>query len=191
VAETDGYQGREQWWAHSVLFPSDFASPPAGFGIAMDFHNASPGGGQAGGQANFHLDTSRWDGETLRFRGYGGVLATSSSTPGEYQVRLGPIVKNVWYDFVYHVKWSSGSDGFFHAWVNGVKKLTHYGPTLYRWNGVDQEVYLKLANYHSAFGQATSVIHDRVIRGTSALAVSSGPLEGVLGLVNGVLTPLP
>jgi hypothetical protein len=34
------------------------------------------------------------------------------------------------------------------------------------------------------------VIHDRVIRGTTALAVSSGPLEGVLTLVNGVLTPV-
>jgi hypothetical protein len=191
VAETDGYQGREQWWAHSILFPSDFASPPSGWGVAMDFHNASPGGGQAGGQANFHLDSSRWDGETLHFRGYGGVLASSSDTPGEYRVTLGRIVKNVWYDFVYHVKWSSGSDGFFHAWVNGVKRLTHNGPTLYRYNGVDQEVYLKLANYHSAFGQATSVIHDRVVRGTTALAVSSGPLEGVLELVNGVLTPVP
>jgi hypothetical protein len=36
----------------------------------------------------------------------------------------------------------------------------------------------------------SSVIHDRIVRGTTALAVSSGPLEGVLGLVNGVLTPL-
>ena len=191
VSATDGFQGREQWWAHSVLFPSDFASPPAGFGVAMDFHNASPGGGQAGGQANFHLDTSRWDGETLHFRGYGGVLASTSDAPGEYQVTIGPIVKNVWYDFVYHVKWSSGPDGFFRAWVNGVKKLDHSGPTLYQWNGVDQQVYLKLANYHTAFGQATSVIHDRVIRGTSPLAVSLGPLEGVLELVDGVLRPLP
>jgi hypothetical protein len=190
VPETDGYQGREQWWAHSILFPSDFASPPAGFGVVADFHNASPGGGQAGGQANFHVDSSRWDGETLHFRGYGGVLASSSDTPGEYQVTLGPIVKNLWYDFVYHVKWSSGSDGFFQAWVNGVKKLDYSGPTLYRWNGVDQEVYLKLANYHTAFGQPSSVIHDRIIRGTSPLAVSLGPLEGVLTLVNGVLTPL-
>jgi len=191
VADTDGFQGREHWWAHSVLFPSDFASPPSGWGVALDFHNASPGGGQAGGQANFHLDTSRWDGETLHFRGYGGVLASSSDAPGEYHVTIGPIVKNVWYDFVYHVKWSSGPDGFFHAWVNGVKKLAHNGPTLYRWNGVDQQVYLKVANYHSAFGQPSSVIHDRIIRGTSPLAVALGPLEGVLELVDGILRPLP
>jgi hypothetical protein len=34
------------------------------------------------------------------------------------------------------------------------------------------------------------VIHDRVLRGTTALAVAPGPLEGVLELVNGVLTPI-
>ncbi len=45
-------------------------------------------------------------------------------------------MKNVWYDFVYHVKWSSGSDGYFDAWVNGVKKLSYRGPTLYSGQGV-------------------------------------------------------
>jgi hypothetical protein len=40
-------------------------------------------------------------------------------------------------------------------------------------------VYLKLANYHTAFGQSSSVIHDRVIRGTTWQAVSLTPLEGV------------
>jgi len=71
---------------------------------------------------------------------------------------------------VYHVRWSSGSDGFFDAWVNGKRVLAHKGPTLY----VGQGVYLKLANYHSPVcdpypacvgtHKASSVIHDRVIR---------------------------
>ena len=55
---------------------------------------------------------------------------------------VGPVVKDQWYDFVYHVKWSSGTDGYFQAWVNGVLKLDHRGPTLYQGYGV----YLKLAN---------------------------------------------
>jgi hypothetical protein len=77
----------------------------------------------------------------------------------------------VWYDFVYHVKWSPGNDGFFYAWVNGVQKLAYTGPTLY----VNQGCYLKLANYHSAFGQATSVIHDRILRGKSRESVAWAP----------------
>jgi hypothetical protein len=163
--QTDCSQGKEAWWAHSVLFPTDYVPALDGFGVVMDFHHDYPTG-----QANFHLDSSRWDGK-LHFRGYGGPNVDG----GEYETTIGPIVKNQWYDFVYHVRWSSGGDGFMRAWVNGVKKLDHQGPTLY--SGID--CYLKLANYHTPFGQSSSVIHDRVIRGTTWDAVSLTPLEGV------------
>jgi hypothetical protein len=163
---TDCYEGRDQWWAHSVLFPSDFVVPASS--LAFDFHHTA-----SAGQANFQL---RMKPEGLSFEGAGGAtVATSSRAPGLYRAFIGPLVKDVWYDFVYHVKWSSGSDGFMYAWVNGVKKLAHRGPTLY----VGQGCYLKLANYHTPTGQASSVIHDRVIRGTSASAVSLTPLQGL------------
>jgi len=149
-AMTDCFQGREQWWEHSLLFPDDYNAPPAGqWHIVFDFHNTGTG------QANFHVDASRYDGGTLWLRGYGGI-----KDQGEYKAKIGPIVKNQWYDFVYHVKWSSGSDGFMKAWVNGAQVLDHSGPTLY----VNQGCYLKLANYHTPWGQPVSVIHDRIIR---------------------------
>jgi hypothetical protein len=128
----------------------------------MDFHHTG-----SSGQANFHVDAMPFG---LRLRGYGGTQDAN-----KYEVSLGPVVKNQWYDFVYHVKWSSGSDGFMYAWVNGVQKLAHKGPTLYSGLGC----YLKLANYHDAFGSSSSVIHDRVVRGTSPAAVSLTPLQGV------------
>jgi hypothetical protein len=161
---TDCSQGKEAWWAHSVMFPNDYVPAANGFGVVMDFHHTG-----SSGQANFHLDSSRWDGQ-LHFRGYGG-----SQDQNHYETVIGPVAKNQWYDFVYHVRWSSGSDGFMRAWVNGVKKLDRRGPTLYAGQGC----YLKLANYHSPFGQGTSIIHDRVIRGTTWQAVSRTPLEGV------------
>jgi hypothetical protein len=156
--------------------------------VLFDFHNTNTGGGQA----NFHVLNRNG---VLTFQGYGGI--TSGNEPvNPFSAPIGPIQKNVWYDFVYHVRWSSGSDGFFDAWVNGQKILAHRGPTLYAGQGV----YLKLANYHvpvcdpypACIGShgPSSVIHDRVIRGTTALAVSSGPLEGVLELVDGVLRPV-
>ena len=185
-AATDGYEGREQWWAHSFYLPSDFVIPGWHNYVFFDFHNTA----QGGGQANFHVLNRNG---VLTFQGYGG--ATNSANP--FSAPIGPIQKGVWYDFVYHVKWSSGSDGYFDAWVNGVKKLSHRGPTLYAGQGV----YLKLANYHvpvcdpypACIGThaGSSIIHDRIIRGTTPLSVSLGPLEGVLGLVNGVLAPLP
>ncbi|MFN0317466.1 MAG: heparin lyase I family protein [Burkholderiales bacterium] len=151
--------GVEQIWEHSVLFPDDFVSSPPGWYTVFNFHNHS---GSEGGQANFHIDLGN---NNLFFRGYGGKLGFTGDYPNQYGALAGPIVKNQWYDFVYHVKWSSGSDGFFKAWVNGAQKLNHSGPTLYEeLNGTTLGCFLKLANYHAAFGQPTSVIHDRVIR---------------------------
>ncbi len=182
-------EGVEQWWAHSILFPDDFTLPTSYTGyVVFDFHNT----GNAPGQANFHVAFEPWDDITqpglMRFIGYGGAAAT------RYDAVIGQVQKNFWYDFVYHVRWSSASDGFIEAWVNGRLVLSHRGPTLYP----GQNVYLKLANYHMPVcnwypgcvgDQASSVIHDRIMRGTTAKAVSAGPLEGYLDLVNGVLTP--
>ena len=175
LGPSSGYcnEGQDEWWAHSVLFPSDYVFPPGpGAGIVMDFHHNS-----SSGQANFELQTI--PGIGLRLRGYGGATING----GQYQAviadpygaAVGNVARNVWYDFVYHVKWSSGSGGKMEAWLNGRKVMTYNGPTLY--TGIS--CYLKLANYHAAFGQASSVIHDRIVRGTSAAAVALTPLEGV------------
>jgi len=189
-AATNGYEGQEGWWAHSVLFPDDFAMPTWQMYVVADFHNSGSGPWQANFHLNFAPGADITQPGNLIMRGYGGV----NSGDGQFTATIGQVTKNVWYDFVYHVKWSSGSDGYFDAWVNGVKKLSHRGPTLYSGQGV----YLKLANYHTPVcdpypacvgtHSASSVIHDRVIRGSTALSVSSGPLEGVLILANGVLT---
>lgn len=184
-------EGEEQWWALSVMFPDDFVFPTWQMYALSGFHHTG-----STGQGNFTLGFQRGtldtDPGTLTFRGYGGTQDS-----GLFTAPVGSVVKNVWYDFVYHIRWSSGPDGFFDAWVNGVKKLSHRGPTLYAGQGA----YFKLANYHTPIcdpypacigtDPPSSVIYDRVIRGTTALSVSSGPLEGVLTLVNGVLTPLP
>lgn len=167
--DTGCYQGREQWWEHSILFPDDYVAPAASskysfsWNVVFDFHNSAPGPWQA----NLHTEVVTLSPDPddplrnpyppiLRFRGYGG----KKSGDGEFIAPIGPLVRNAWYDFVYHVKWSSGPDGFFDAWVNGVQKLSHKGPTLY----VGQGCYLKLANYHVPYRQPSSVIHGRVIR---------------------------
>lgn len=174
-------EGVEQWWAHSIYFPNDFTVPTSyqGYNV-FDFHNSGNGG-----QANFHVAFAPWEDVAhpglLRFIGYGGD--GNNPAAGAYEAVIGQVQKNVWYDFVYHVRWSSGPDGFFDAWVNGKHVLARRGPTLYAGQGV----YLKLANYHvpvcepypTCIGShpASSVIHDRVVRGNSAAAVALGPLD--------------
>jgi hypothetical protein len=194
-------EGQEQWWAHSILFPQDFAIPTWHPYLVFDFHEEvnppcnpeCPPPNPANGAANFHAMFHDSSPGNLIFLGFGGPEGTRYPPPGEVAVAIpGPIEKDVWYDFVYHVKWSSGADGFFKAWVNGVKKLDHTGPTLYP----GRRVYLKLANYHLPICEPwrpgepdhcasqnpppqppSSVIHDRIMRGTSKAAVSLTPLE--------------
>src|SRR5947208_2097620 len=166
-------EGREQWWAHSLLFPSDYELPVVTaadswpWGVVFDFHHTG-----STGQANFQVDVADFP-PRLRFAISAGPVV-SSGAPGSPTRRweIGPIVKNRWYDFVYHVKWSAHGDGWFDAWVDG-KQIVHYlGPTLYAGQGC----YLKLANYHTPVGKPVSVVHGHVRRGPTREALGSGAL---------------
>src|SRR5207248_1548786 len=90
--------------------------------------------------------------------------------PGLTQTPIGPVIKNVWYDFIYHVKWSSLPNGFFTATLNGKLVMSYVGPTLC----TGEQCYLKLANYHSPIGQPVSVIHDRIIRASTQAGLTGG-----------------
>jgi hypothetical protein len=168
-ATSDGYEGKEHWWAHSILFPDDYVDPPESsssswnFGIVADFHNTTNGAGQANFQVNAMPATAI---ASDRPTGLSFKIAYGDQTsPTEAIYPIGPVVRNQWYNFVYHVKWTSGTDGFFDAWVNGVQMMAYRGPTLYAGQGV----YFKLANYHTPHGQPSSVIHARVIRSATPL----------------------
>jgi hypothetical protein len=153
------HQGQEEWWAHSLMFPGGYVIPLAGagrlnWGVVFDFHNT---GGS--GQANVQI-ISLPTGLELWVAG-GPHVVTMPTDPGLHRVAIGTVQFNVWYDFVYHVLWSSASDGYFQAWLDGKQVLNYSGPTLY----AGQSCYLKLANYHTALGLPVSVIHSRVVRG--------------------------
>lgn len=153
-------EGQEEWWAASVYFPSDYTLPKQGMEV-MDFHDNS-----SRGQANLNFVS---DPDQVRIVGYGGDF----NDPTKYSVDLGPLVKEQWYDLVYHVRWSSNTDGFMTVWISGKKVLNYHGPTLYK--GIS--CYFKLADYHDALGVPEPVIFDHVVRGTSADAVSLTPLQ--------------
>src|SRR5881275_222472 len=161
-------QGQDEWWAHSLMFPPGYVPPPVAsvwnWGALFDFHNSSPGGGQP----NFMVYATP-TGLELHMAG-GANTVNRPSDPGYYSIAIGPITKNVWYDFVYHVKWSSGSDGLFQAWLNGKQVMNYSGPNLY----VSQSCYLKIANYHTALGVPVSVVHSRVVMAHTQADVQIG-----------------
>ena len=152
-------EGDDEWWAFSVLFPDTYAE--AELGDVMDFHADA-----SHGQPNLNLVAK---GDRLILHGFYGDV----DHPGEFQEDAGEIRRNRWYDFVIHVEWSSRADGHMAVWVNGRKVLVHNGPTLYP----HLSCYLKLANYHVPTRKPSSIVFDRVIRGTSAAAVTRRKLE--------------
>jgi Polysaccharide lyase len=154
-------QGQEEWWAHSVMFPSGYVIPVvdllvSNWGVVFDFHHTG-----STGQANFQV-VSLPTGLELWIAG-GPTVLNGPTSPGFHRVRIGSVQFDAWYDFVYHVLWSSGSDGYFQAWLNNQQVMNYSGPTLY----AGQSCYLKLANYHSPLGLPVSVIHSRVVRGAT------------------------
>jgi len=154
-------QGQQEWWAHSLMFPSGYVIPLlqsliSNWGVVFDFHNTG-----ATGQANFQV-VSLPTGLELWVAG-GPKVVNSPRDPDFYRLPIGAVQFDVWYDFVYHVLWSSGSDGYLQAWLDGKQVMSYSGPTLY----VGQSCYLKLADYHTALGLPVSVIHSRVMRGAT------------------------
>lgn len=167
-------EGQDEWWAFSVLFPDDYSFPaPGQGGVIVDFHHNADGG-----LPNLGLEVRGESG--MRISGYGGPTING----GQYRTQIADpwgatnnVTHNVWYDFVFHMKWSSGGDGVSDIWLNGKKVQSYSGATLY--SGIS--CYLKLADYHDPTGQPSSTIFDRVLRGASAADVALGALEGVDG----------
>lgn len=158
-------QGQEEWWAHSLMFPGGYVVPildllAPNWGVVFDFHHTG-----SSGQPNFEI-VSLPTGLELWIAA-GPTVVNGPGDPGFSSVSIGTVQFDVWYDFVYHVLWSSGSDGYFQAWLDGRQVMSYTGPTLY----TGQSCYLKLANYHSPLGLPVSVIHSRVVRGSSEAAV--------------------
>jgi hypothetical protein len=156
-------EGQEEWWAWSIMFPSDYVFPPGPeSGIILDFHHNS-----GSGLANFEIATVAGAGLELRL--HAGNLndeVLRQAIPDPYGATTG-VTRNQWYDFVIHVKWTSGAGGFTDMWLNDAHVVHYTGPTLY--TGIS--CYFKLANYHAPFGQPSSIIYDRVLRGASSADV--------------------
>lgn len=162
------YTGGTQWWANSFWLGDDFQLPNGESYMLVDWHNFPEQFGQSNAIIDFvngnDPDPAHWG--KLQLRRFVGDPAK----PTERGVIIGKPERNVWYDFVHHVKWSATADGFFQSWLNGKLIMDHTGPTLYQ--GAGQGCYFKLANYHAPVnGRASSVVHDRVRMGTTRASV--------------------
>lgn len=186
--QVGGKAGLSWWWANSFLLPEDFHMPRGrdeGY-LLVDWHDdcSMRRIDTARGQANFNLGIVVYDGRpSMQVRAFGGD--PRDRTGQEQRVVVDPAPqKNVWYDFVHEIRWASDATGVYRLWMRKGDEPTYKlvfervnRPNMY----VGCEVYLKLANYHGPYGVATSVIHDRIVRGKRPEDVALAPLEGVAG----------
>jgi hypothetical protein len=147
VPETDGFEGVESWWTWSTFFPSDFAAPKGDWNYFTQFHHSGPVG-----QSNIAFIVSGPSALSLI------VNAVEPSHPRKRVFSLGRLLRGVWTDFVFHVKWSADPRvGFIEVWVDGenVVPLAHLA-TVYPGQGV----YLKQGYYRAAFDEPSVVYID-------------------------------
>lgn len=139
-----GHPGTEGWYAWSVLIPEDYIDLPKGhkgFQIITQFHRYTK-----------RVDDQYIDAQELprnireQAKGAGPTVAVHygyQDGQSGFALRYGtthpkdtwtqPIEKGQWFDWILHIRWSQGQDGFIEGWLNG-KPVTPF-------NGVDYKAY--------------------------------------------------
>ena len=170
---SDAKEGREWWFSHGVWFPDDYVDQPQSpmnaqpwyWGSCMNWHDDADDGGSQGPLQLMMMPRTAVSPDRptgLTFEVYAGVGGMRLA-----RLPIAPIERNMWYDFVYHIKWTATSTGFADGWVNGRQFMAHKGPTLHAGHGA----YLKLANYHTAHGKPSAVLQGAIKRGTTEESV--------------------
>ena len=171
-AQSRGYPGTEVWYGWSVYFPDPgFTTPtenPNQEHPQTFFTQWKRTGGHCGSPNTFfEVSSPTHPGFFLGVQG--GINETdqgsSENCPGTvyHSYRLSNFTPGRWYDFVFHVKWSSDpAVGFVQVWIDGKNVLPKtYDATLYRdWDASsDYGVYLRQGELRIASPGNSSVLY--------------------------------
>ncbi len=163
-----GGQGGEMWYGWSVLIPADYADPPGDqFQILAQWHHRPPEArAQVSGPPPLTLHFTFYQGQHLL-----SLIGRPSPQAPRRTLAARPVRKGEWIDLIFHIRWSTGSDGFVEAWLNGqpFTKGKVYGPTLYK----PVSNYLRIGLYRGRGIPTTNhVFVDEVRIGDSSRAVA-------------------
>jgi hypothetical protein len=129
----------ERWYGYSMFFQS---IPTAG-GHVTQWHPSN-----SSGSASLALWTD------------GGKFMVVRNPSGTNLNYYGPKNKTIetgkWYDIVWHVKWSSKSDGLIEMWINGEKYFSYSGVT------AQTGVYFKLGQNLWARNNDSVIFYDAI-----------------------------
>jgi hypothetical protein len=108
----------ERWYSYAVFFPSEGWQDDKDDEVVSQWHNGT-------GTPTLSLRVRNGN---LRFRiGHNPNIGTHLWDYYEF----GPVPKDKWVEFVYHIIHSDGIDGIVEIWRDGLKIVNHKGPNKY------------------------------------------------------------
>ena len=154
-------KGSEYWYGFSVYLPNDWVEDTASEIVAQWHDIPDVWFGETWRRPPFSLSINgknwrignAWDPK---------IVTDKNNVAGSEMLWSGPFEREVWTDWVFHVKWSHQSDGLIEVWKNGTKIVTKHGRITYN----DLLVpYFKLGPYKYPWknDKPASVTNKRVI----------------------------
>src|ERR1700754_2891267 len=117
----------ERWYGFSNYLPSDFVADPLPEKIAQ-WHEVPDwelGESWRSPPISLGIENDRF---YLQILWAAAAVNTNATRDGEKKVDLGPVDKDKWNDWVFHIKFSYQSDGIVEIWKNKQKIFDYSGP---------------------------------------------------------------
>jgi hypothetical protein len=150
------FPGRDLWYGFSVLVPPGFPVVDTRLVVAQWKQEGLKGGplvAQRYRSGKHHLTVRDW--------------ATPEGDRKHFP--LPPVVPGRWIDMVYHLRLSSAADGLVEVWADGVRVVSHEGPTAS--GGGGSQVYNKIGLYRDRMREPMTIYFDNYTVGDSFAAV--------------------
>ncbi len=119
----------ERWIGISMFLPSTYITDPEPESVLQyhDIPDLSDGGVWRSPPFALETKNGRW----LLIRRWSAARLTSNLTSSEQDYDLGPYDKNVWTNWVFHIRFAWDSTGLIQIWKDGKSVLTVNGPNAY------------------------------------------------------------
>ncbi|AWW32521.1 hypothetical protein DN752_21520 [Echinicola strongylocentroti] len=175
ILVNDKASSQDMWYSFAVYFPED--------GYEYDKTNESISQWrQSSGGPSLSLRTAK---DELYIR----VVSPKDEDKWE-TINLGPIIKDEWTEFAFHVQHSSDSDGSVEVWRDGNKILNYKGPNLYKGRGLPHwkvGIYKSIWNYTKTDSDIRAIYMDNIRYGDQNVSLSDLVTGSILNLADVVI----
>ncbi|GEM_PF-1486667 len=131
LARTSDPIGSDRWYAFRVMLEPGYQDDPNSYEIVAQWHDVPDrnlGENYRNPPLALFVRNGNW---RVRNRWDTNPLTLNNEPEGREIVWEGAYEAGVWTDWVFHVKWSYGTDGLVEVWKDGVKVGIRQGPVTY------------------------------------------------------------